>query len=634
MSKRVLGIVAAGVALFATSSHAVTLDRSSKVTVTVGSNLSVDLYAKSDAPNEYYYIPSRVRVAGGTNNEPQLTILTYISDGSEGASGGTFNGLVTWGLTESEEREVRRKLGRMRSGARMQGAAVLDTVEEGPAVTVLVGLGGDEEVAWTGVAPLQAGGRAAIAANLSPRGAQLLDVGIAEGNVSGISVGMNFLVPFKADLGNCTVVIDWESINRSFDRVDFDSVRSSRGALWWRRETQTESLHLSGFSWALNEGYITNDCDYDRANPEQQEFFENAIAAFLTAKLSATQEAQQAAQQAEADEAAAEDDEDSDGASPQNPQNPGRDRYYYDYTKSLFSYQSGREEFSISRSITVREPIGIVGNVNEWVPDLDAAPDGVRIRSVNLTTSEFTQVPVNFTLGGRAIQMMTQGSSTTDIPPLNSVVVTTRKRRDSGEDFSRSHTFTKQKVDAGELDYTAEYARGTSTDPLNYEYAVTWNYVGRRGAEGAYVSSDAGSHTLEPDAQSAPILFRADPSALAENGVVGATAEVRYRFLGEDRTGYLNVFANDDPQDQAVLYVDNDTPNVAVRTVYTHQTHGQLATPWEAKSVPNSGSVVVFAIIPEEMRAQEPTFIDRAQDAVEGAAERKLDDVLEEFGRL
>ena len=82
------------------------------------------------------------------------------------------------------------------------------------------------------------------------------------------------------------------------------------------------------------------------------------------------------------------------------------------------------------------------------------------------------------------------------------------------------------------------------------------------------------------------------------------------------------------------MYVDNDTPNVAVRTVYTHQTHGQLATPWEAKSVPNSGSVVVFAIIPEEMRAQEPTFIDRAQDAVEGAAERKLDDVLEEFGRL
>ncbi|MEM1146188.1 MAG: hypothetical protein AAF582_03205 [Pseudomonadota bacterium] len=607
------------------------LDRSTKQTVTIAGGVSVDVYARAGSETDYYYIPSRVRIAGGSNNEPQLTILTYVSDGSEGASGGTFNALVTWGLTRQEERSVQRRLARMKPGARLRGAATLDTVEEGPAVSVLVGLGGAEEVAWSGVAPLQAGGRAAIAANLSPRGAALLDVGVAKANVSGISVSMNFLVPFKADLGNCRVSIDWDSFSSEFEQVDYDDVkRDNKWFNFFKSSSRTQTLVNSASSYMVENGFASSTCDYDRATPEQIEFFENAVAAFIATKIGSSEEARDAAELAALP---TESDDEEDGPAANEPdRDSGYDRYYFDYVKYLTSFKTGSDVFEIDRSITVRLPIGVTGNVNEWVPDLNAAPDGVRVKSVNLSTTEFNQVPINFSLGARALEMfgLREGSS----PQLNTVVVTARKQREDGADFLQSHPFTKRSIEDGAFDVTMEYARGASTDPLEYEYAVTWNYVGKRGREGRFVTSSAGSHTLEPDAQSAPVMFRADPFELEDSGIMGATAQIKYRFLGEDRTANLNVFAGEDPQDQDVVFVDSDRPNIAVRTVFTHREHGELATDWEAKSVPNSGSVVVFAIIPDELRNGEPTFIDRARDAVETAAARELDDVLEEFNKL
>lgn len=621
--------------------YALSLDKSTKVSVSIGNNLSVDLYAKYVKQNsngtagerqrkslDYYYAPSRVRVSAGANNEPQITILTYISDGAEGASGGTFNSMVTWDLTESEKRKVALQLKRKVPGAKLRGAVPLETSDSGQSISVLVALGGEEKVAWSGRAPTQSGGRAAIAANLSPIGANLLDVGIRDGNLAGISVSMDYMIPFKVDLGTCNVSINWDTLKTSYNSRTYTQQVETKGDWFWRRNVSNQVRdHGIMIDYGQQSGAIVNDCDYGRVTSEQQEFFEKAIESFVSSKLAATEKAQKAMAEANQD-ADNEEEDDTRGANP----NPSTNDYDYSYSEFLLQSFSGTDTYKISRAVEVLEPFGpIVGNVKEWVAGYENS-NGVRISSVNLTTSEFSQVPVSFTLGANAIDMfgLTEGVQA----QLNSVVVTLKKRRENGGDFSRSHTFTRKSVANGEIDKIFEYARGTNTTPLDYEYSTTFNYVGKRAKEAPYVRSDSGSHTLEPNAKKAPVIFATDSSQLSDNQIMGATAEVRHRFLGKDRTSYINLIAGGEPSAKAILFVDLDTPNIAVRTIFTHQKHGQLATDWKPHSVPNSGGVMVFGVVPEKLIDDEPGFIDRAKQSVNIAAERKLDDVLEEFGKL
>lgn len=610
--------------LMAGNAHGLALDKESKVTVTIGNHFSVDLYAAAGQANNYYYVPSRVRVAAGRDGRPKITILTYISDGSEGASGGTFNALVTWALTKREEDQIRAELRNIRAGARLMGAAPVERVEEGPSVNVLVALGGDEKIAWSGTAPLQPGGRAAVAANLSPIGASILDAGIAEGNLAGVTVEMNFLLPFKADLGNCQVTVDWSSFSRDFESVDFSQGKG--GDDWWSLRASWKNLdenHTVARS-AIERGHVRNSCDYDRANLEQQRFFESAIETFLASALGASAEGQAAADEA---------DRSTEGDEDEAPLSGGDwDRYNYEYTKEIISQKSGIEILELRRSIVVRDPVpAVIGNVKEWITGNEDSP-GVRIRSINLSSTEFNQIPVSFSVGENALAMF--GLEDGVKASLNNVTVNIRKQRSQGGDYRDFHVFSKKEILEGLTDHQFEYARGSEREPFEYDYSVTWSFVGQRPREGSFQRSNGGAHTLEPDAASASVIFRGNSYALDESNILGVTAEIKHRFLGRERTSYMNVFAGDDAQQNATLFLDNSARTIAYRTVFTHAVHGELATPWAVKSVPNSGSLPIFAVIPESLTTEDPSFISRATRAVGSEADRKLDDVLSEFDKL
>ncbi len=624
------------------NADALALDKSSKVSVSIGNNLSVDLYAKyvkkkaenDDKDNkkvtrqsrDYYYVPSRVRISAGPRDEPQLTILTYVSDGSEGASGGTFNAMVTWDLTEDEKRKVAAQLRRKVRGARLRGPVPLETATSGQSVSVLVALGGEEKVAWSGRAPTQSGGRAAIAANLSSTGATLLDSGISDGNLAGISVSMDYQVPFKVNLGRCTVTIDWDRLSASFDYQSY-SRHVRRNWIGKKKGVKERGFEMA-IGWGQQNGMISNDCDYSRIDPEQMAFFESAISSFLNAKIKATAEAEKAREDAPEDE----EQNDGDQNNKIGPK-PSSDNYSFRYAKFLMESFRGKEVFEITRAIEVLEPIGpVVGNVKEWITGYEDS-DGVRIKSVNLSNTEFSQVPVNFTLGTNAIDMF--GIQDDVKAQLNSVVVTLKKPRENGSDFLRSHTFTRKSIEDGETNTVFEYARGASVEPINYQYAVQWNYVGRKPKAQKYISSESGAHVLEPNIKSVELSFAVDQDQLLDNKIMGATAEVQHRFLGKDRTSYLNLVAGDEPVAKAVVFVDQDTPHVAFRTVFTHQRHGQMVgNDWKPYSVPNSGGLQLFGIVPDEFIEEEVAFIDRAKASVTETAKKKLDDVLEEFGKL
>lgn len=632
MKLRLSELVLMLLALFGSGSAlAMALDKSSKVTVTIGSGMSVDLYAKATRTgqrpsNDYFYVPSRARVASASTGEPQITMLTYVSDGSDQPSGGTFNAMVSWGLTEEEEDEVRTRLRDLRSGARLMGAAPLETVEQGPSVNVLAALGGEEKIAWSGVAALQPGGRSAIVANLSPVGAQLLDVGIQEGNLAGITIEMNFLLPFHVDFGNCVATVNWDSLRRDFESQSITDVTTGTG--WFQTSRNYRNDQLFNVSYGIERGHVSSDCHYDRATDEQQEFFETAIAAFVNTQLASSQAALEAEREAEDEPADEEDDDDADDSS----RKPDVDRFYYRRLEAFLKRRSGRQTIAINRSTVVREPAPpVIGNVRDWVAGYEDHP-GVRIKSINISRSEFDQVEVMFSLGETAIEMF--GLNDEVRTTLNNVQVEIRKSDSGGKPFTDYHVFGKDEVRDGNLDHTFEFARGSSASPFEYEYAITYNYVGRRPDHVEWRDADSRSHTLSPDTRSARVLFRADPSALADTGIMGATAQIKYQHLGREQTTNLNVFPSDDPQDTAVIFVDGDSTTVAIRTVFTHQNHGELATDWNVKTVPSAGAMPVFAIIPDELRSQEPEFLDRARAAVTDAAARELDDILEEFSQL
>jgi len=194
--------------------------------------------------------------------------------------------------------------------------------------------------------------------------------------------------------------------------------------------------------------------------------------------------------------------------------------------------------------------------------------------------------------------------------------------------------FTKKDVLDGLIDHQFEYARGAASEPFDYEFSETWSYVGQKPKEGKFSRSSSGSHTLMPEASSTMVVFNGNSYALSENNILGVTAEIRYRFLGKDKTSYMNVFADDDSRPQATLFLDNDARTFAYRTVFTHADHGELAMEWERKPAPSDGPVAIHARIPAELRDEDAGFISTATQAVGKEANRKLDDVLSEYDQL
>jgi hypothetical protein len=121
------------------------------------------------------------------------------------------------------------------------------------------------------------------------------------------------------------------------------------------------------------------------------------------------------------------------------------------------------------------------------------------------------------------------------------------------------------------------------------------------------VEGDWGGITLTPPIKPRLIEFEADLDELKSLDIVRATLQLRYyKFGKETETNIPMTVSRNKPLIEQTIFTDRNTPGYVYRLVLTHKTKGKLALDWNAKI----NDDYVYASIPEELREEDPTFLE------------------------
>ena len=223
---------------------------------------------------------------------------------------------------------------------------------------------------------------------------------------------------------------------------------------------------------------------------------------------------------------------------------------------------------------------------------------------------------------------------------LNYVTVNLRKQREAegAHDFNTAITFDRTFFEANGNRITRTYSKGKDEAPERYEYKVQWSLRGGNvyPQDTTWTKGDWQGITLAPPVRARPIRFEADLDDLQNLGIRNVTLQLRYKKFDREIETNMNIsLYSKTPYAEKTIYMDKDTRGYAYRLVFTHERKGVLAMPWESKI----NTEYVFAVVPEELRTQDESFIDKAIEAgreIIGVLNdrgevKKEDEVLDKF---
>jgi len=556
------------------------------------------------------------------NGRPALTLLTYYTEASEasgGRDGGMLSAMVSWGITQQEQQQLQAELRRRVPGGVLNGAAEIRVDDEDPSFYVVAGAYEEEgtKFAYSGRAPVQPSGRAALSAKLDSDAATILKSALEEANVGGIFAVIDYHYLVRAHAINCQVTIDWNQVRTQFLEYS-DSYRKSGGGCCFKKTRHffEKSEVGSDTSWAES-AYRSQCTPGEGSTPELEERTDQILAEMTQSRLERILDAGFA----ENDDGG--DEDPSEGRSAEQMDNG----MTVTINRQIEQSNGGHQSFEIDRSVVLRRPMAAEGDIKEWVDEL-GDQEGVIVSDINLSNSEFRRYPITVNLDETAVSMMGNG--------LQRVNVMIRKKRESGSDYTDSHAFTPASVSGGEIVKMFEYAKGTDPDPTSFEVATEWYFSNGKYPSGrpTFEQQTVGSGgNLSPPVMKVPVEFFIDPGDLQYNDVTRATAEVKYVMLGRERTSSMNVRPTTDGQVNKDIFVDADSDRLAYRVVFHHKRHGQLATEWRPDT-PNRDVLYVDAVVPEEMLSEDASYIEQAKAAVVAEKNKPLDSIYSEFDNL
>ncbi len=96
--------------------------------LTLKDSSTVDVFANPRVgPHQYFYLPTKLRLATQSNGDPQFSFLAYSPDDNEEVSGAIMHLLVLWGLSFEEEQQATVNLrSRYDSLGVVSGAAMVE----------------------------------------------------------------------------------------------------------------------------------------------------------------------------------------------------------------------------------------------------------------------------------------------------------------------------------------------------------------------------------------------------------------------------------------------------------------------------------------------------------------------------
>lgn len=617
--------------LFSLQVKAQNLDYNSKVAITLNDGTSVTLYAQLQGSGaaarpskNYYYLPSQVQLSRDPQTKvPEFLFLKYVTEQREdqgGVSGALMHFLMQVAFTPQQLTEMESKLRSKVMGAVVKGPVDLFSASAGDTFTITSAVvntagGMAKSLVTSGRAPLQQGGKIAVAANLDKNGAQLLAATFEKASsVTDLSVNLFYKYYLVVNGLKAKFTIDYQKMAEVMkqDRIDG---KYEWERVWFGQDKQTQTwteIHKV-YERMIEKKAITIDITEGPSNETTGKITEALFQLFLS--LVATPATNQA----------------------QAPPPSEQEKEYLPGKKNAYNYHL---RITRSHHVDIKKKDVVLLNYNYSMPMelsvtqnlksfYDAAKDNKNcIATVILGPGFFQRMDIRFVLDLEAKEMFDQ--------EINYVTVNVRKKRNSGNDYTDRITFDKQYISDKGITRSVTYAAGDDRNADMYEYMTQWSLRGGHvyPASPRWEKGQMEAVALRPPVTPRVIEFEADLEKLKATGISRVTLQVRYQKFGQEMEENLNVSpAAGQPLVSKMLFMDREIRGYAYRLVFNHTTEGKLALPWSAKVSDN----YVYAVIPDELADKNSDLFIRAADAAKSisapGADGKVttDKVLDQF---
>ena len=606
------------------SASAVVLDDGNRLTVRLTDGTDVSLLGEVDNPKNYYYLPTGLRVSTTPGGQPEFTLIKFVTDPRSAQprqAGANLHFLVTWGLTNAQEAELRAKLQTEHGNAELRGAVPLRAATgDRPSFEIISSVLRDTTMARsmvaTATAPIMPGGRAAVSAILDPVGAQLLGVGLeGPSAIADVSLSMNFAYDTQVPAAKGQIVADWSKVDR-----ESDSIKAKWSQTLAGREAGNESCFLwlctssehnvyqstydevrSQYRFLMEQNYIR--FEFEETYPDER--VAKIRDAFIQYFIDSMTDPQPAAAPAPAPTP-------QPGTGDDMPDIKQGQRYVFNRERVKNFTERKVQTISMAYRLSVRQPWTLVGNLKSWYTAAQAYPGAVV--SADLHECLFQEpVKVGFSLDGVTGEMFSK--------IYNNVNVSFRKRDSSGGYLQDSKVIDRTLFasNGGFLSFAFNPDRQNceAAGAKAYEYRATWNVV-QRGpwpADPPWQQGDLAGVSLLGPLEAREIDFEGNLADLRASGFTRIQAELRYPQLGSEKTETIQLPVSTPDAEaikKATIYMDRDAKGYVYRLILNHPTiPAPLALPWSARETDN----YIYAYVPTELLQRAPAAVDEAKTA-------------------
>jgi hypothetical protein len=609
------------------------LDYNSKVTLALKDGTLMTLYAQlqgsgssARATKNFYYLPTQVMLAKDPISQvPEFLFLKYVTEEREdqgGVSGALMHFLMQTGFTPSQLAEVQAKLDGQISGALVKGPVDLFASGEANSFTITSAVvnkegGMTKSLVTSGKAPLQQGGKVAVATNLNKFGAQLMAATFEKANsITDLSVSLFYKYYLKVNGLKAKITVDYEKIAQSIkeDKVtaEYRKIESKNSV----QESQSWSEMHKTYDKLIEKNAIIIDIQQGIPNATSEKLTEMFFQLFMDKFASPATDKPQAAPPTEAEKAYL----------------PGKNSaygYYLNVKRIQQSITKKKEVIQMNYDYMLPMELSVTQNLKTFY---NSVKDNKNcIASVLLNEAFYKHMDIRFVLDLEAKEMFDQ--------EVNYVTVNVKKKRNSGNDFTERVTLDKKFVTDKGITAAMTYAAGEDKNPDMYQYMVQWSLRGGNifPPTPVWEKGQMEAVTLKPPVTPRLIEFEADLEKLKESNISRATLQIRYKKYGEEIEENLNISpAKNEALVSKLLFMDRDTRGYVYRLVFNHTSEGKLALPWSVKINDN----YVYAVIPDELKDKTSaifnTAIEAAKTIIAPGADGKVkaDKILDSFKEI
>ncbi len=619
---------------FSFNSYSQNLDYNSKVTFALTDGSSITMYAQlsgsgsTAVPSKnYYYLPTQVQLARDAQTQvPEFLFLKYITDQREdqgGVSGALIHFLMQVKFTPQQLAEMQSKLVAIKPGAMVKGPVNLFATGDANSFTITSAVvnttsGMTKSLVTSGRAPLQEGGKIAVASNLDKNGAQLLAATFEKtSSITDLSVNLFYKYYLVMNGLKAKFTIDYNKIYE-LNKQDSINGKLEKGGwwLWSYNKSQTWTEVHTMYERLVEKKAVTIEItEGEGVSPEKTAKITEALfQLFLTSVATpATTQPQ------------------VPPATEQEKQNlPGKNtarNYQLNIITNKKLTEKRKDIITLNYNFAMPMELSITQNLKSFY---DAARDNPKcIGTVVLNDEFYKRMEMQFVLDGEAIDMFTK--------EVNYANIKARRKNSSGGYVEiGDHTFNRTNVaDKGTV-AVITHAPGADANREMFEYKTQWSMRGGLvyPKEPQWQKGQMTAITVAPPVTPRLVEFEADLEKLKASGITRATLQVRYLKFGQEMEENLHVSPT---QAQALvnttIYADKDTRGYVYRLIFNHATDGKLALPWSAKVNDN----YVYAVIPDDMSNKTSDLfikaIDAAKTIVNPGADGKVttDKILDQF---